>query len=279
MPEGAGFRWGRRIGLTLLAAFAGLPLLVVLRTSLSPLADQQRSFHWLPQHVTPRAYLDMWSSVPLARYLENSAVVSTSVTAVALVLALPAGYALARGASRHVRGIGLLLLATQATPGLLLLLPLVLVYAKLTDLTGVQLIGSYPGLIITDLALALPASIWILALHVTALPDDVEDAARLDGAGTARVLLSIVAPQAVPGLLTAGLFSFLTAWGEVLFATVLTDAGRATVPVGLHGFATQSTVYWNQLTAAALTTSLPVVLAFLVLERLVTARFRASAGD
>jgi multiple sugar transport system permease protein len=74
------------------------------------------------------------------------------------------------------------------------------------------------------------------------------------------------------------LFSFLTAWGEVLFATVLSDARTETVPVGLHDFATQSTVYWNQLTAAALTTSLPVVLAFLALERLVAARTRTPAG-
>jgi multiple sugar transport system permease protein len=276
--ESAGFRWGRRIALTLLASFVTVPLLVVVLTSLTPLADLQESFRWVPGRLTPRAYLDMWSSVPLARYLLNSLVVSTSVTAATLVVALPAGYALARQPTGQVRGFGLLLLATQAAPGMLFLLPLVLVYAKLSGLTGVHLAGTYPGLIITELTFALPASIWILALHVAALPDEVEDAARLDGAGTVRLLLRIVAPQAIPGLLAAGLFSFLTAWGEVLFATVLSDARTETVPVGLHDFATQSTVYWNQLTAAALTTSLPVVLAFLALERLVAARTRTPAG-
>lgn len=278
MGESAGFRWGRRIALTLLASFVTVPLLVVVLTSLTPLADLQESFRWVPGRLTPRAYLDMWSSVPLARYLLNSLVVSTSVTAATLVVALPAGYALARQPTGQVRGFGLLLLATQAAPGMLFLLPLVLVYAKLSGLTGVHLAGTYPGLIITELTFALPASIWILALHVAALPDEVEDAARLDGAGTVRLLLRIVAPQAIPGLLAAGLFSFLTAWGEVLFATVLSDARTETVPVGLHDFATQSTVYWNQLTAAALTTSLPVVLAFLALERLVAARTRTPAG-
>jgi len=276
--DGRGFRWARRIGLALLAAFAGVPLLVVVLTSFTPLADVQRSFRWLPRHVTPRAYVDMWSSAPLAHYLLHSVLVSTSVTAVALVVALPAGYAIARHAASRVRGFGLLLLATQAAPGLLFLLPLVLVYTKLTGITGVPLVGTYPGLIITDLTFALPASIWVLALHVAALPEDIEDAARLDGAGTARVLLGIVAPQAVPGLLAAGLLSFLTAWGEVLFATVLSDDSTATVPVGLHAFATQSTVYWNQLTAAALTTSLPVVLAFLAIERGLAARLRTPDG-
>jgi len=278
VAESTGFRWARGVVLTALAVFAILPLFVVVVTSLTPLVDRQRSFRWLPDRVTARAYLDMWSSVPLGHYLWSSVLVSTGVTAAALAVALPAGYVLARDRSGPVRGFGLLLLATQAAPAMLFLLPLVLVYAKLTGLTGVQLIGTYPGLIIVDLTFALPASIWIVALYVAALPEDVEDAARLDGAGTVRLLLSIVAPRATPGLLAAGLFSFLTAWGEVLFATVLSDAATQTVPVGLHEFATQSTVYWNQLTAAALTTSLPVVLAFLALERILAGRMRTPAG-
>jgi multiple sugar transport system permease protein len=272
--SGAAFRWIRAVGLSILALFAAVPLLIAVRTSATPLADLQQPFSWVPHHVTFRAYVDMWSAVPLGHYLANSVVVSTSVTTFALVLALPAGYALARSKECATGALGLVLLATQAAPGLLFLLPLVLVYAKITDITGIDLVGTYPGLILTDLTFALPATIWILTVYISTLPTDVEDAARLDGAGSGRVLASIVAPQAIPGLLTAALFSFLTAWSEVLFATVLTDADTETIPVGLHGFAAEAVVYWNQLTAAALTTSLPVVVAFIALERLVAKSMR-----
>jgi multiple sugar transport system permease protein len=274
MRDAASGWWTRRVGLLLLSLFVGLPLFVVLATSLTPLAQIQQGFRWLPRPASVRAYADMWTSIPLARYLVNSLLVSAATTLLALAVGLPAAYVLARSRGRGPRLFGLLLIATQAVPGLLFLLPLFLLYAKIQDATGVELIGSYPGLIVTDLTFALPVAIWTLANSVAAVPPDIEEAARLDGAGTGTVLLRVVLPAIAPGIVACSLFAFLTAWGEVLFATVLTDDATATVPVGLHGYATQSTVYWNQLTAAALTSSLPVLAAVWVVSRFASATGR-----
>jgi len=268
MHDTTGFRWARRIGLTVLTVIVGLPLFVILTTSIKPLGDVQGAFSWLPHDVTLSPYRDMWTTIPLGRYLTNSLVVSTGATLLALLVGIPVGYALARSRDRAPRAFGLLLLATQAVPGMLFLLPLFLIYAEIGQHTGVELIGSYPGLILTDLAFGLPVTIWLLSTHIAALPVEVEEAARLDGAGTLALLVRVVVPIAAPGIAAAGTFAFLTAWGEVLFATILTDDHTQTLPVGLHEYATQTTVYWNQLTAAALTTSIPVLAAVLLLWRL-----------
>src|SRR5699024_926887 len=152
-----------------------------------------------------------------------------------------AGYLLARSRSHGVQTGGVLLLATQAMPGMLVLLPVFLIFASIEQLSGVALIGTLPGLILVDLTVALALGIWMVAVHVAGVPGEVIDAARLDGAGTVRVLVRMVVPMAAPGIAATGAFAFLVAWGEVLFASVLTDAATRTLPVGVLGYVTQST--------------------------------------
>jgi multiple sugar transport system permease protein len=254
MPESRGFRWLRRVGLTLLTAFVSWPLYAMV-------------IGWWPRHLSLAAYHDVWHTIPLARYLENSAVVAAVSAAIALVVAVPAAFALAR---HRFAGRGLIagsVLATQFVPGLVFLLPLFLTYSELHRRLGVHLVGSYDGLILTDLTFALPFSIWLLAGFFSAQPTDVEDAARVDGAGTIRLLLTIVVPVAAPGIAAVAIFAFSLSWGEVLFASVLTDDRTTTVPIGLPALATQSDLYWNQLLAACLISSVPVLGAFISMRR------------
>jgi len=267
MAEPAWARWLRRLALLFFGLLVGLPLYVVLLTSVQPLADVEDPFRWLPSRVTLASYADMWSTVPLGRYLANSAVVAVSTTALALLVAVPAAYAVARGRFVGRRPFVLLLLAAQAAPGLLFLVPLFLVYAEIRDATGLALIGSSGGLVLTHLTFAVPFSTWLLATQMEGLPSDLEDAARVDGAGPLRILAHVVVPGAAPAIAVVGVLTFALSWGEVLFASVLTRGTGATLPVGLHAYATQSTVLWNQLMAAALTTSLPVVVSVLVVRR------------
>ncbi|WP_426242797.1 carbohydrate ABC transporter permease [Nocardioides sp. LHG3406-4] len=268
MGETTQLRWLRRVGLAGFAVLVGLPLLVVVTTSLKPLADVDDAFRWLPSRLTLRPYVDMWSTVPLGRYLLNSTVVAGATTLLALMVAVPASYALARSRVRGRRTFILLLVATQAAPGLLFLLPLFVLYAELGDRSGLELIGTYPGLVLTDLTFALPFSIWLLTTHLESLSREVEDAASVDGAGTLGVIRHVVLPTAAPGIAAVGVFAFVLAWSEVLFASILTQGQNQTLPVGLHAYASQSTVYWNQLAAAALATSLPVLLGVLLGRRL-----------
>ena len=152
-------------------------------------------------------------------------------------------------------------------PGILFLLPLFLIYVNLERALGIQLYGSYAGLIITYLTFALPFSIWMLVGYFDSIPRELEQAAMVDGTTALGALFRVLVPVSMPDIVAVAIFAFITAWGEVLFASVLTDDATRTLAVGLRNYAIQSNVYWNQLMAAAIVVCIPVVAGFLALQR------------
>jgi multiple sugar transport system permease protein len=273
----ASFRWTRRIVLTLLAAFALTPVLVMLSSSLKPLQDVQGPFRWIPSTPTLRPYLDIWRTVPLGRYLLNSALVSSGSTVCSVLVAVLAAYAVSRYRFRGRRAFTVTVLATQMIPGILFLLPLFLLLVGLGNATGLPLYGSRGGLVLTYLTFSLPFSVWLLAGYFDGIPRDLDEAAAVDGCGPVRTLARVVVPAALPGIVAVAVYAFMTAWGEVLFASVLTDDTTRTLAVGLQGYATQTDVYWNQVMAASLVVSVPVVAGFLLLQRYLVAGLTAGA--
>jgi multiple sugar transport system permease protein len=162
-------------------------------------------------------------------------------------------------------------------PGVLFLLPLFLIFVNINNSTGLQLVGTRLGLIITYLTFSLPFSIWMLAGYFDSIPRELDEAALVDGCGPMGALVRVVLPAARPGVIAVAIYSFMTAWGEVLFASVMTDDSTRTLAVGLQGYATQNNVYWNQIMAASLTVSVPVVIGFLLLQRFLVAGMTAGA--
>jgi multiple sugar transport system permease protein len=158
-------------------------------------------------------------------------------------------------------------LSTQMFPGILFLLPLFLIYVNVSKVTGINLYATRTGLIITYLTFSLPFSIWMLAGYFDSIPRELDESAAVDGAGPLRTLLRVVLPTALPGVVAVAVYSFMTAWGEVLFASVMTNEDSRTLAVGLQGYATSNYVYWNQVMAASLVVSVPVVAGFLALQR------------
>ncbi|MCG6495505.1 carbohydrate ABC transporter permease [Kitasatospora sp. A2-31] len=273
----ASFRRLRRIFLTALAVFSGVPVLVMLSSSLKPLRDVQGPFRWLPSTVTLRPYLDIWHTVPLGRYLVNSLIVAGGATVCSVLVAVLAAYAVSRYRFRGRRLFTVTVLSTQMFPGILFLLPLFLIFVNVGNATGVALYGSRGGLILTYLTFSLPFSIWMLVGYFDSIPRDLDEAALVDGCGPLRALLRVVVPAAVPGIVAVAVYAFMTAWGEVLFASVLTNDETRTLAVGLQGYATLSDVYWNQVMAASLVVSVPVVAGFLLLQRYLVAGLTAGA--
>jgi multiple sugar transport system permease protein len=123
----------------------------------------------------------------------------------------------------------------------------------------------------------LPFAIWMLAGYLDSVPRDLDEAAKVDGCRPLGAFVRVVIPAAIPGIVAVLIYAFMTAWGEVLFASVLTDDSTRTLAVGLRGYATQNNVYWNQIMAAALTVSVPVVVGFLVLQRYLVAGMTAGS--
>lgn len=273
----ASFRWTRRIILAFLTAFALLPVYVMVSSSLKPLEDVTGKFQWIPSEITIRPYFDIWDTVPLAHYFMNSLMVAGAATVLSVTIAVFSAYAVSRYRFRGKRVFTVTVLSTQMFPGILFLLPLFLIFVNIGNSTGVALYGSRGGLILTYLTFSLPFSIWMLIGYFDSIPKDLDEAAMVDGCGPFGALFRVVVPAAVPGIVAVSVYAFMTAWGEVLFASVMTNDETRTLAVGLQGYATQNDVYWNQIMAASLVVSVPVVAGFLLLQRYLVAGLTAGA--
>ncbi|MFJ6852575.1 carbohydrate ABC transporter permease [Streptomyces sp. NPDC091271] len=271
------FLWARRIFLTLLTVFVVLPVFVMVTSSLKPLEDVTGKFQWIPSGLTISPYFDIWDTVPLADYFMNSLVVAGAATVCSVVIAVFAAYAVSRYNFRGKRVFTVTVLSTQMFPGILFLLPLFLIYVNIGNATGIALFGSRIGLIITYLTFSLPFSIWMLIGYFDSVPRDLDEAAKVDGCGPLGALFRVIVPAAIPGIVAVAVYAFMTAWGEVLFASVMTNETTRTLAVGLQGYSTQNDVYWNQVMAASLVVSLPVVAGFLLLQRYLVTGLTAGA--
>ena len=277
MREPTWFSWTRRIGLTVLAVFAGLPIWVMVTSALKPLGDVQGDFRWFPTQLTVQPFFDMWHTIPLAEYFVNSIVVSTVASLASVGVALLAAYAVSRYRFHGRQTFSIVVLSTQMFPGILFLLPLFVIFVNLSQATGINLYQSRLGLIITYLTFTLPFAIWMLAGYLDSVPRELDEAAKVDGAGPLGAFVRVVIPVAMPGIVAVTIYAFMTSWGEVLFASVLTNDSTRTLAVGLQGYATQNNVYWNQIMAASLTVSVPVVIGFLLLQRYLVAGLTAGS--
>lgn len=277
MQETPGYRIFRRTTLVVLTVFVCAPLVVMVTTAVKPLSQVRSGFRWIPTEPTLRPFVDMWSTVPLARYFVNSVVVAAIATVLSVSVAVLAAYAVSRWQFRGRESFRLAVLSTQMFPGVLFLLPLFLLFVMVDRATGLALVGSRTGLVITYLTFALPYAIWMLVSYFETIPRDLDDAAKVDGCGPVRLLFTVLLPAARPVIVAVSIFSFMLAWGEVLFASVLTSEQTRTVSVGLQAYASEANVYWNQVMAASLVVSAPIVLAFLLLQRHITSGLTAGA--
>ncbi|MDQ1724509.1 MAG: multiple sugar transport system permease protein [Frankiaceae bacterium] len=277
MREPMSLRWTRRVVLVVLGIFTLVPIYIMITSSLKPLKDVQGTFTWWPSTVTFQPFREMWKTIPLAHYFVNSLVVSTASSIASVVIALLAAYSLSRYRFRGRQAFSVTVLSTQMFPGILFLLPLFVIFVNISKVIGINLYGSRLGLTITFMTFTLPFAIWMLTGYLDSIPRALDEAAMVDGAGPLGALFRVVVPAAIPGIVAVAIYAFMTAWGEVLFASVMTDQSTRTLAVGLRGYVTQNDVYWNQIMAASLTVSIPIVAAFLLLQRFMVSGMTAGA--
>ena len=254
-------------GLAILTFVTLFPLYTVVVSSLKPLGDVRGEFHWIPTTLTLQPYVDIWKTIPLAHYFVNSLIVAVAATVCSVTLAIFAAYAISRYRFRGRTVFNITVLSTQMFPGILFLLPLFVIFVNIERSFGITLYGTYLGLIITYLTFSLPFSIWMLVGYFNSIPRELEEAALTEGATPIGALFRILIPISVPGIAAVAIYAFITAWGEVLFASVLTTDETRTLAIGLRNYSSQTNVFWNQLMAASIVVSAPVVLAFLAAQK------------
>ena len=238
--------------------------------------------HWIPQHPTLQNYLDIFlpslaaSTVPrtFAISLLNSIKIASAVTIICIVIGSLAAYALVRIPFKFNRYIQLGILTTRMIPEVSLILPLFIIASSL------QLIYKPIVLVITYMSFALPYAIWMMAAFFQTVPVELEEAARIDGGGRLRIFFSILLPISVPGLVAAGAFSFLLAWKEFMWASIMISTGKMKpIAVGMRDLIGQGGTVDNMsyFMAIAVATTIPAFIFFLLVQKHVASGLTAGA--
>lgn len=261
------------VGVLLVAAYL-FPIYWMLATSLTSTRDLGGAATTLiPSPPVLDAYQTaVVDSAALWKGMLNSAVISVGTLLATFAVGAPAAYGLARMRLRFAPLITVLLLSAQILPTVTLALPFFVIMSR------VGLVNTYLGLILANTALALPFAIIVLRPYFLSVPEEVVDAARVDGATRFGAFWRVALPLARPGLITVGALAFVTAWGEFVFGlTLATSEHMQPATVVLNRFIGQYHTRWNDLMAAATVTAVPVIVLFVALQRFVVSGLTAGA--
>jgi ABC-type glycerol-3-phosphate transport system permease component len=267
-------RWLRRRGwkyaaMIVVSLFALFPVYYLVVTSLKTREEiYSRTPDLWPNHPNWHEYPSVLGEGHVGRALGNSLIVASGTMVICLIVGALAAYALARFRLRFTSVLLMGVLMTQMFPLVVLVIPLFVIMRK------ANLLGTYWSLIITYLAFSVPLAIWVMRSFFLTIPEELEHAARIDGATRIGAMVRVVLPLAAPGLATVAVLSFLEGWKEFLLAlTFINDENRKTVPLVLQSFVGRGDVDWAKVMATSVLYTLPVAIVFVLARKhLMTAR-------
>lgn len=263
LPTHRGRKAAVLVALVVGAVFSGFPVLWMAASSFKA---NPEIFAYPPRLITPGFSFDAYTTIltdPVKlRFFANSYIVALSVTVLTLLVAVLAAYAFSRYEFRGKRPINMVIVSVQAVPPITLLIP----YFGLV--VTLKLYNTYAGLILTYMVFTLPYAIIMMTGYFNTLPRELDEAVKVDGAGPLTALWRILVPISVPGLVSVGIYTFMIAWNEFLFALTLTRTeDMRTVPIGIQLLMGQHSYEWNEMMAMSILGCIPVLLLFLFFQR------------
>lgn len=211
---------------------------------------------------TPEGAFGLGGSIPVAQYAGNSIIVALASTAIAIVIGTFAGYAFSRFRFRGKQGLFLAFMLGRAIPGIALSLPLFVLFARL------KLSDTVPGLVLVYVALTVPFTAWLMDGFFRAIPEELDDAARIDGCSHWGAFWRVALPLALPGAAASAIFAFLTCWNEFALASTITRTPKSrTFPPALFEFTGQFVSDWRGMTAMAVLMLIPAVVFVAIIQR------------
>jgi multiple sugar transport system permease protein len=260
--------------LLLAVAWAILPLFWVFISSIKPdietYAFEQTI---LPRHPTLQNYITLFRVTRFGLWMKNSAIMATATTLVVIGLSATAAYAMSRFRFRFFELFGRMTLLAYMVPPIILVVPMFFVLFKL------KLTNSQFGLLLVYAGTRLPVGLWMLRSYFQGIPIELEEAAMVDGATRFQAFRKVILPQALPGMISTGIFTFSVTWQEYLFASILLfSATKQTLSAGVATFLSEDWIYsWGVLMAAGVMVSLPLVLFYIFLQRYLIAGWGGGA--
>lgn len=271
--ERPGVRAAAWVTIVVFGGFALLPVYWMLATALTP---DGKVFAYppalFPTDVTFEHFASLAGNSQLFDYLVNSAIVAGVTAVLSVVVSAYMAYSFSKYRYRGRRSLMYLVLSSQMFPQALLLVTLYAVF------DAYDLLNTYTALVLSFTTFTLPLCVWMLKGFFDTIPDSLIEAARIDGASQLRIIHSVIVPLSGPGLVAAGLFAFVRGWNDFIFALTLAGPDKQTLPPGLaNTYLGEAQTAWPELMAASLVVSLPVVIAFIALQRFLVGGITAGA--
>lgn len=251
------------VALLLGALYAGFPVVWMIASSFK---SNTEVFAYPPRLITESfsasAYQVVLTNPEKVRFFINSYLISILVTIFTLVVGILAGYSFSRYTFRFKRPLNMLIISVQAVPPITLLIP----YFSL--IVTLKLHNTYAALILTYMVFTLPYAILMMTGYFNTLPKELDEAVMMDGGSRLMALWRVLVPIAIPGIVATGIYTFMQAWNEFLFALTLTKTmDMRTVPVGIQMLMGQHSYEWNEMMAMSVLGCLPVLLLYLFFQR------------
>jgi len=254
------------IAAVLVGVFMLAPFLWMIIASFQTQADLvKQPLPWWPHPFYPNRYVQLFTNPNYAEFryaMRNSLEVSVAVVLISMVVGILGSYAFARLRFRGRSAILMTFLFTYMLPQIALLIPLYMILGKM------GLLDSVPGLIIVDCSLVVPFVLWILSNYFLTVPVELEESAWIDGSSRLGALFRIVLPSSLPGIFAAGMFAFLLAWDEFMYALIFTSSNASkTLPVAIAEFSGRYSTDFGLVAAGGVLAALPPVILAIVFQR------------
>ena len=264
---------GVNIAAFFVVLFIGLPLYwMIIASFKTPAGVGASPPQYFPSPLSISNYQAAFSQYDFGQYFINSLIVTLCATALVLIFGTLAGYALGRLPMRGKFTLLVVLLMISVFPEIALIAPLYLLLHHL------HWLNSYQALIVPYTAFNLPFAIWILRNYMLGIPKEMEETGRIDGAGPLRTVWSIILPQALPGIFTAGIFCFTACWTEFLMALTFNISNNLrTIPVGISQFGTIDITPYATIFAAAVVATVPIGILVFIFRKFVISGLTSGA--
>ncbi len=250
------------IPLLIIVGFALAPYIWTFLTSLTPEEDLYLSeFRYFPANPTGTNYLRLFSRIDYGRNIRDSLIVATSTMLLGLCITVPASYSFSRYRFKGRTALLAQFLVINMFPVVLLLVPLFILMRVL------GLMDTYLSLIIAYSTFTIPFSTWMLTGFFNAIPKELDEAAQIDGCNRFTTLLRVVFPVALPGISATGIYIFITAWNEFIYAAILTGSNVRTIPIALQNMIGEFKIAWGLLTAGGVVSAVPVIVLFFFIQK------------
>ena len=240
-----------------------IPFLWALSTSFKSVSEfQSETLQYLPQQFNLKNYIYVWSKSGFSKYFLNSLMVSIVSVVIIIVLCIGNAYALSRYKFKFKSAITIMLLGTQMMPVILYLVPLFSVFKTM------KLIDNLVALIIFNIVLQTPFNTLLMRGFVNGIPQEIDEAAMVDGAGKMTIMLKILTPMLKPGIVAVSAFAFIGCWNEFLVGfTFIQTQAKYTIPVGLKTMIGEYSINYPALAAGSIIALIPPVVLFAFIQK------------